>query len=89
MQVTIYQRPNGESREVVIQNILKEDQEFFENAGIKVSMEEATENNMIVYGAIPDFPEDDEVIVFSHGRSCEETMTELRQECERMIEIFG
>lgn len=89
MQVTIYTRPSGESRKVVIQNIRKEDQDFFESNGIAVSMEMVTEDNIIVYGAIPDFGEDEEVIVFSHGKTCEETMSELRAECQRMMEIFG
>ena len=89
MQVTIYTRPNGDSRKIIIQNIRKEDQDFFESNKITVSMEMVTEDNIIVYGTIPEFEEDEEVIVFSNGKSCEETMSELRAECQRMMEIFG
>lgn len=63
-------------------NVLPEDAKFFEDNNIKVSMEELA-GDIIVYGCpYADESEESEVIVFSAGRSCEDTLRELVNECK-------
>lgn len=77
VEVTIYQRPDGRKLRTLITSVRYEDARYFRDHGVIISMEEA-ENEFIVYG---DWPGNrhDEVIVLARGRSCEETLAELRQ----------
>lgn len=80
IKVTIYQRPDGRKLRTMITNVRHEDARYFRDNGVIISMEE-TDNEFIVYG---DWPGNryDEVIILSGGRSCEDTLAELRQTIE-------
>lgn len=85
---TIYIRPDGRKQGITISNIYSDDAEWFEKYDVLISMEEVGINQAIVYADIGDRDEDgepDEIIVFSEGRSCEETLEELRQLCEKTL----
>lgn len=73
---------NGSCKLVDIANIFPEDQKYFEDNGIKVSIEELKEE-IILYGCpYSDDSEESEVIVFANGRSCEEALSELAHLCK-------
>ena len=77
-----YYNHNG-PKIIDIQNICESDAEFFGRNKIKVSMEELA-GEIIVYGCpFTDESEESEVIVFSSGRNCIDTMSDLADECRR------
>lgn len=81
MLVTLFKRPYGQKELVRIRNIDPADQHFLESHNVKVSMEQIIEDQVVVYGdygAVDSDGEPDEIVVFSDGRSCLETMKELR-----------
>lgn len=81
MIVTLFKRPNGLAELVRIYNIDPDDQHFLESHNVKVSMEQIIEDQVVVYGdygAVDSDGDPGEIIVFSDGRSCLETMKELR-----------
>ena len=83
LTVRYYARPNGRMREIEMKNIYKEDIDFFQKHDIIVSIEELSTGDIAVY-ACPsrDESEEREVMVFDKGRSCKDTMRELRKLCE-------
>ena len=81
LEVTIYQRPDGRKLRTLIKNVWYEDARYFLDNGVIISMEEIGENNYAVYGNW-NGDEEDEVIILSGGRSCEDTLAELRQTIE-------
>lgn len=81
MIVTLFKRPHGLTELVRIHNIDPADQHFLESHNVKVSMEYINEDQVVVYGdygAVDSNGDPDEIIVISDGRSCVETMKELR-----------
>lgn len=84
LTVRYYARPNGRMSELDMTNIYPEDVRFFVEMDIQVSIEELPTGQFIVY-ACPrdDESEESEVMVFDNGRSCQETMKALREECEK------
>lgn len=87
MKCTIYKKPNGNTEVIDMRNIKDEDAKYFEENDIDVSMEEIG-NGFAVYADIGVTDEDgepDEILVLSNGKTCEETMSKLRQECEAAI----
>ena len=81
-----YYNQNGEKL-LNIRNILSEDAQYFADNNIRVSMEELA-GEVIVYGCpYSDESEESEVIVFAKNKSCEETMTELVNECKRKFGV--
>ena len=88
MIVTLLKRPYGLAEIVRIRNIDQADQHFLESHNVKVSMEYVVENQVIVYGdygAVDSNGDPDEIIVISDGRSCLETMKELRMFVEQRL----
>ena len=88
MIVTLLKRPYGLTELVRIYDIYPADQQFLESHNVKVSMEFVVENQVIVYGdygAVDSNGDPDEVIVISDGRSCLETMKELRTFVEQRL----
>ena len=88
MIVTILKRPYGLAELVRIYNIDPDDQRFLESHNVKVSMEYVVEDQVIVYGdygAVDSNGDPDEIIVISDGRSCVETMKELRNFVEQRL----
>jgi len=88
MRVKMYLKPNGRLEYAYITNINPEDSEWFTTNEVKVSMEELYQDQFAVYGDLGITDEDGEsyeLIVLSEGRSCEETLSELRKNCEEEL----
>lgn len=88
LPVTIYHRPNGRPEEILCREVEESDAQWFTTRSVKVSMESDGKDGYIVYadyGAVNEDNEPDEIVVFSHGRSCRATLTELRELTERAM----
>lgn len=87
MIVTLYKQPHGRTEEIDIRNVYPDDAEFFKTHDIKISMEDIG-GMFAIYadtGAKTEDGEPDELIELSQGRSCEESLNALRQQCEQVI----
>lgn len=88
IKATVFLRPNGRQEEIIVENINDDDAKFFNFHGIEISMEESPGLGQTVYadyGAVTEDGEPDEIIVFSRGRSCEDTLAELRELVEKAM----
>jgi hypothetical protein len=86
LTVRYYARPNGRMREIEMSNIDQSEIRFFIEMDIRVSIEELSTGDIIVYGCPrDDESEESEVMVFAGKRDCRETMKALREECERVF----
>lgn len=83
IEVMFYARPDGRNRIIEMTNIYNDDAKFFNDNDYFVSMEELTTGDFVVYARPNDMDEEDEVLVMDRGRTCEETMKELREICEK------
>lgn len=87
LPIKLYKKPDGRVQIIECRNVHLQDLKYFQDNEIVVSMEELDANNYIVYGCpAADLSEESEMIVFSNGRSCEETLEDLAFEC---IQEFG
>lgn len=88
LTVTIFKSPRGQRAVIEVQHIYPDDEAWFKQHGVKVSMEEAG-GTFVIYGDIGRFEADgrtpSEVLVLSKGRNCEDTLAELRVECEKAL----
>jgi len=75
LNVTIYEKPNGRKVPTDITNVYKDDADYINNTGIKVSMEETGGTFAVYfdYGEVDD-GEPVEHIEFALGKSCEDTI---------------
>ena len=83
MNVTLYKRPDGRSEVIDVRNVLPEDEQWFADHNVKISMEDIGDT-IVVYadtGKVVD-GEPDEFIEIANGRTCEETLSALRKQCE-------
>lgn len=88
MIVTLYKQPDGRKQEIDIKNVLPDDEAYFTRHKINISMEDIG-GQFAIYadtGAVDEDGEPDELITISQGRSCEETLSELRRLCEDQLE---
>ncbi len=91
MEVTIYKQPHGRTEKVDIKNVRPEDADYFERHSIRISMEDAG-GQFVVYaddGTKDEDEEPDELIELSQGRSCEDTLSALRAQCEARAAAQG
>jgi hypothetical protein len=87
MKVTFYKKPDGRTQEIDIKNVLPEDEEYFTRNRINISMEEVG-GMFAIYADIGKTNADGELIELielSQGRSCEETLSALRELCEEEL----
>ena len=82
LEVTIYQRPDGRKLRTLITAVDDEDAAYFNRHGVVVGIEELADNMYALYGRFPDQDEEDELIVLSNGRTCNECLKELRTDLE-------
>lgn len=82
LDVIYYARPNGRQKIITMTNIEEAEVAFFKN-DYTVSMEELTTGDVVIYARPSDLDDEDEVLVMSRGRSCQETMKDLRELCEK------
>ena len=86
LQVTMFVRPDGRKVTETVTKILPEDANWFREHNAVISMEDLG-NEMAIYADIG-FEiegEPDEIIELSCSRSCEETFTALRKQCEARL----
>jgi hypothetical protein len=83
MKATFYKKPHGFTEELEISEIYPEDEEFFTKYGIKLSMEEIR-GEFVVYAESSYLLDDEpyELLVFSGGMSCKDTLQRLVETCK-------
>lgn len=87
MIATFYKQPDGRTQEIDIKNILPDDEAFFTSHEIDISLEDIG-GMFAIYADIGQTDEDGEpieLIELSRGRSCEETLSALRNLCEEKL----
>ncbi len=91
LTVTCFIPPHGHQEVVEIPNVYPDDEAFFKQYAIKISMEELTIGQVAIYADTSKITEGepDELITLSKGRSCHDTLKELRQECEKRFNAEG
>ena len=80
---TLYSLPDGRQRLVQIKNVGSEDMLWFKENRIRLSMEQLRDGEFVVYGRWPEQEEEDEELVLSLAKSCQETMKQLREQLEK------
>lgn len=87
MKVTYYKAPNGHKEIINITKVYPEDEAFFFENGIIISMEELG-GDFVVYADTGFENEDgdpEEFIEIACGRSCEDVLKSLRVLCEESL----
>lgn len=89
MQVTLYERPHGHTKEINMTKIRPEDEAWFKGVGAKLSMEDIG-TGYACYADVGIKDEEGEPLealeIAGTGESCEATMQKLRRQCELMLE---
>ena len=80
---TLYSLPNGRQSLVQIKNVGSEDMLWFKENRIRLSVEQLRDGEFVVYGRWPEQEEEDEELVLSLAKSCQETMKQLRKQLEK------
>lgn len=87
MKVTFYKAPNGIQEVIDITKVYPEDEEFFIENSVVISMEELV-GDFVVYADTGIENEDgdpEEFIEIAQGRSCEDVLKALRVSCEEFL----
>lgn len=90
MYVTLYKRPHGRKEVIDMTKIYPEDEQWFVEHDVKISMEDLG-FDFVVYADIGLASEDgdpDEITAFANKRTCEETMKLVRQRCEEALKTL-
>lgn len=80
---TLYSLPDGRQSMVQIKNVGSEDMLWFKENRIRLSMEQLRDGVFAVYGRWPEQEEEDEELVLSLAKPCQETMKQLREQLEK------
>lgn len=101
MEVKLFKPPHGHSVVIDVQNVRAEDEKFFQENNIKISMEDVSAGGAPMFAVYADLGisyeyDDDggdgddtiELLELSQGRSCEETLSALRVQCEKELKKF-
>jgi hypothetical protein len=87
VKVTLYKQPHGRTEVIDITKVLPDDAAYFQRHRVSISMEDIG-GMFAIYADIGKETEDgepDELIELSQGRSCEETLSALRRQCEEEL----
>lgn len=87
MKATYYKAPNGTQETINITNVNSEDEKFFVENDIVLSMEELG-GDFVVYADTGYENEDgdpEEFIEIAQGRSCQDVLKALRESCEEFL----
>lgn len=87
MEVTFYKPPHGDEVIMDVKHVNPEDEKFFIDNDISISMEELG-GDFVVYADTGYENEDgdpEEFIEIAQGRSCEDTLKALRVVCEEFL----
>lgn len=97
MEVKLFKPPHGHSVIIDVLNVHAEDEKFFQENNIEISMEDVSAGGTPMFAVyadlgISDEHDDDdeniELLELSQGRSCEETLSALRVQCEKELKKF-
>ena len=101
MEVKLFKPPHGHSVVIDVSNVRTEDEKFFQENNIKISMEDVSAGGTPMFAVYADLgisyeyadEYDDsgdniELLELSQGRSCEETLSALRVQCEEELKKF-
>lgn len=81
MSLTVHYFNHNGDQLIDCRNVYEEDEKYFQDNDIKVSMEEL-KGEIIVYGCpYSDESEESELIVFAKDNSCEDTLQKLAKMC--------
>ena len=84
LTVKLFKAPHGRMELIEMSNVYQQEIDFFNDNDIIVSMEDVNGIGPVIYGCpASDVSEESEVMVFAKGRSCQDTMIELRELCEK------
>jgi hypothetical protein len=89
IEAILYVKPLGLQKAITISDINQEDEDWFKNNNVLISMEEI-EDNYVVYAQL-DIEDDNgnwEAIEISNGRSCKDTMAALRIESGKLLKEY-
>lgn len=87
MKADLYTK--GRVTEIDVTNVYPEDEAFFEENKVRISVEEL-QNSIVIYadyGATTPDGEPDEAIVIAGGRTCEDTLQALRTEVQSLLKL--
>lgn len=86
LDVTLYKKPDGRTQVIAVANINDADADWFRANDAKVSMEDIG-GQFAIYADVGTKHDDEpqEALELSRGRSCEETFSALRAQCEQML----
>ncbi len=84
--VTMFIPPNGKREVIQVTKVRPEDEAWFIASSAKLSMEEVG-GDVVMYADVGLMcqGEPEEAIELAGGRSCEDTLSALRAQCERML----
>lgn len=98
MEVKLFKPPHGRSVVIDIPNVHADDEKFFQENNIKISMEDVSAGGAPMFAVYADLgvshgydgdgDDNIELIELSEGRSCEETLSALRVQCEEELKKF-
>lgn len=87
ISATLYIAPFAEKKQIQINDIDYDDEVWFIENGVKLSLEELATGEIAMYADIGYVVNGDheEALELSRGRSCAETLAALRKQCEHML----
>jgi hypothetical protein len=89
IEVTLYKRPHGHTESINVSKIYSDDEQWFKDNNVKLSMEELGHGlGVAAYADVGLFDDDGEpleAVVISGACTCQETLQTLRKQCERML----
>lgn len=89
MKVTLFTRPNGKRSVIEMTRIYEEDEKFFIENDINISLEEGmSPDEFIIYadfGVLTEDGEPDELIYISKNEECSISMRKLRDMIEKKL----
>lgn len=96
INVTLYTRPNGDKKDIIISHINKEDEDWFKAKNVVLSMEEVASfgqdgytDTVVVYASCEFNGDNVEVLEMSKGRNCNDTLASLRVNLQTELERRG
>lgn len=89
LNVTFFQNPNGERKNIFMQNIEQPEIEFFINHSLNVSMEELMHGNVVLYSSLIGNcdAENEAIYLVPTGESCQDAMRKLRHQVETLSKM--
>lgn len=87
MFVTLYSLPNGNNKLIEFKNVKEEDEKWFEDYNVSVSMETLSSGEFVLYADCGIYEEDplEAIVIVKEGESAFDSMSRLREEAAKMV----